>query len=234
VSELIKIFIAGITLGNGPCLFICLPIVLPYIIASSKPRGQNHQEKSEQKKGYIFALKLTLLFSISRLISYSILGFLSVLFFKFVSNLAGGQNFYLKTFLGILIILAGVIYLLDIKKNFIFQSPACSYLHKKILEKQNLNIFLFGLLIGFSPCGPLSAILAYIAAMSENPLSGLIAGFSFGLGTLMTPLIPLGVFTGFVADKLKKYSGVFTVLRFLSAIILIYFGINLVFLTKNL
>ena len=234
MSELIKIFIAGITLGNGPCLFICLPIVLPYILASSKPRGQNQQKEPEQKKGYISALKLTLLFSISRLISYSILGFLSVLFFRFVSNLAGGQNFYLKTILGILIILAGVIYLLDIKKNFILQSSACSYLHKKILEKQNLNIFLFGFLIGFSPCGPLSAILAYIAAMAKNSISGLIAGFSFGLGTLITPLVPLGVFTGFVADKLKKYSGAFTVLRILSAIILIYFGINLVFLTKNL
>ncbi len=218
INDLIKIFLAGITLGNGPCLFICLPIVLPYIIASSKPQG---------KLTTLFGLKLTLLFSVSRLISYSLLGFLSVSFYRFIQNIVGLKDNYLQFILGVLIILIGFFYLIGEKLTLL--NPVCNFFQKTIINHSNINIFLFSFLIGFSPCAPLIAILTYIAAMAKNSLSGLIAGFSFGLGTLITPLIPAGVFTGFIVDKIKTNSSLVFILRIFSAILLIYFGFRLIF-----
>ncbi|MDI6758164.1 MAG: sulfite exporter TauE/SafE family protein [Candidatus Omnitrophota bacterium] len=220
MNELIKIFIAGITLGNGPCLFICIPIILPYI-------GGLPQVDARAPTWKI-ALRFTAIFSISRLFAYSLLGFLSVVFYRFVFGLIGSKGIYLQLILGILIILIGLFYLLNINQNFILSNPFCNFLRAEIVRKSKFNMMLFGLLIGFSPCTPLLAILTYIAATTKDSLWGLLAGFSFGLGTLITPLIPLGTLIGFVVDKIKKSSVVFIIARIISAIILIYFGIRLI------
>jgi cytochrome c biogenesis protein CcdA len=220
MNELIKIFIAGITLGNGPCLFICLPLILPYI--GGLP--QLGSESASWKTG----LKLTAIFSISRLFAYSLLGFLSVVFYRFVFGLIGSKGIYLQLILGILIILLGLFYLLNINQSFIQSNPLCSFLRAKVVGKSKLNMVLFGLLVGFSPCAPLLAILTYIAATAKDSLWGLLGGFSFGLGTLVTPLIPLGTLAGFIVDKIRKSSAVFMTVRFLSAAILIYFGVRLI------
>ena len=219
MNEFIKIFIAGITLGNGPCLFICIPIILPYI--GGLP------QLGAGPPGWKTGLKLTAIFSISRLFAYSLLGFLSVVFYRFIFGLIGSKGIYLQLILGILIILTGIFYLLSINKSFILLNPLCSFLHKKIVEKSKFNMILFGLLIGFSPCAPLLAVLTYIAATAKDSLWGLLAGFSFGLGTFITPLIPLGTLAGLIVDKTKKHSGVLMAARVLSAAILIYFGVRL-------
>ncbi|MFN3966350.1 MAG: sulfite exporter TauE/SafE family protein [Endomicrobiia bacterium] len=219
ISEYIKLFIAGITLGNGPCLFICLPIVLPYIVTSFKPQGKNNPSP-------FYGFNLILLFSFSRLFSYSILGFFSVSFYKFIQTTVVSTQNYLQLILGILIVFIGVFYLISEKISL--ANPVCSFIQKKFVNKNKLNMLLFGLLIGLSPCAPLLAILAYIAAMAKNSLTGLIAGFSFGLGTLITPLIPVSTFAGFITDNLKKNPVLFTLVRVLSAFLLIYFGFRLI------
>jgi cytochrome c biogenesis protein CcdA len=220
MNELTKIFIAGITLGNGPCLFICLPLILPYV-------GGLPQLVSESA-GWKTGLKLTAIFSISRLFAYSLLGFLSVVFYRFVFGLIGSKGIHLQLILGILIILLGLFYLFNINQNFILSNPLCNFLRAELVRKSKFNMLLFGLLVGFSPCAPLLAILTYIAATAKNSLWGLLGGFSFGLGTLITPLIPLGTLAGFIVDKIRKSSAVLMTVRFLSAAILIYFGVRLI------
>lgn len=220
MDELIKIFIAGITLGNGPCLFICIPIILPYIGGCL--------ELGVEPPAWKTGLKLTAIFSISRLFAYSLLGFLSVVFYRFVFGLLGSKGIYLHLILGILIILIGLFYLLNINQNLVLSNPLCALLRAKVVGKSKFNMILFGLLIGFSPCAPLLAILTYIAATAKDSLWGLLGGFSFGLGTLVTPLIPLGTLAGFIIDKIKKFPRAILTIRVLSAAILIYFGIRLI------
>ena len=220
MEELIKIFLAGVTLGNGPCLFICVPLILPYI-------GGLPQLGAEPC-GWKTGLKLTLIFSVSRLFAYSFLGFISVLFYRFVFGLIGEKGAYLQFALGVLIAIMGLFYLLNINQKLILSNPLCSFLRAKIVEKSRLNMVLFGLLVGFSPCAPLLAVLAYIAAIANDPLWGLLGGFSFGLGTLITPLIPLGAMAGLIVDKMRKSPILLAGVRFLSAAILIYFGARLI------
>lgn len=99
---------------------------------------------------------------------------------------------------------------------------------RQIVKRSKTNMVILGLLIGLSPCGPLLSILTYIAGMMENPLYGLIAGFLFGLATSLIALIPLGVAAGFAIDKIKNRWLLILMVRILSAVILIYFGIQLV------
>jgi sulfite exporter TauE/SafE len=225
MDEFIKIFIAGVTLGNGPCLFICTPIILPYI--GGLP------QLGVGPPGWKTGLKLTAIFSISRLFAYSLLGFLSVVFYGFVFGLIGAKGRYLQLILGILVILIGLFYLLDIKQSFIVSNPLCTFLRTKVLGKSKFNMLLFGLLVGFSPCAPLLAVLTYIAATAKDSLQGFLGGFSFGLGTLVTPLIPLGTLTGFIVDKIRKSSTVLITVRFLSTAMLIYFGARLMHYINN-
>ena len=219
MDEFIKIFIAGITLGNGPCLFTCMPIVLPYISGLPQQGGG--------APGWKTGLKLTAIFSISRLFAYALLGFIAVIFYRFIFGLIGPQSIYLQLILGIFIILIGLFYLFNINQKFILSNPLCKFLHVKIIGKSKFNMVFLGLLVGFFPCAPLLAILTYIAATAKNPFWGFLAGFSFGLGTLATPLIPLGTLAGLIVDKIKKYPVALMAIRLLSAAILIYFGIRL-------
>ncbi|MDD5282232.1 MAG: sulfite exporter TauE/SafE family protein [Candidatus Omnitrophica bacterium] len=214
----IEIFISGLILGNGPCLFICIPLVLPYIAGSAQASGA-----PVWKSG----IKLALVFSLSRLLAYSMLGFFSVIFYKFVFGVIGTKGVYLQVLLGILIIIIGLFHLLNIK-NLSLSNPLCKFLSLRFTERHKFNMFLFGILAGFSACPPLLAVLTYIAATARNPFWGLLGGFAFGLGTIITPLIPLGALAGFIIDKIKKFPYVFTIVRGISAAILIYFGLRLV------
>ena len=211
IRELIKFFAAGFSLANGPCLLICLPIMLPYILAKG----------TDWKSG----LKLGVVFSVSRMFAYSVLGLLAVLAFRTAIKLLGPEQEMIKMLLGVVVILIGLAYLLGKELN-----PLCKYLYRWTVEKSSLSIITVGLLIGFSPCMPLMGILTYIAATSENIFTGFLSGLSFGFGTIFSPVIPLGVFSGFLSRWIRKpeQSGkrpvLFIVLRIVSGLILLYFG----------
>lgn len=220
INRLIEVFIAGLMLGNGPCLFFCIPIIIPFI--SGLP------ELDSGVCGWKMGLKLASIFSISRLFAYSLLGFLVVVTYKSVFAVLDSKAVYLYLILGILIIIIGMFYLLNIYQHFSLFNLLCKFIHTMIAKNSKFPIVLSGLLIGFSPCLPLLSTLTYIAATAEAPIWGFIGGFSFGLGTLITPLIPFGTFAGFVVDKIKKYRAPLLIIRFLSGAILIYFGTRLV------
>ncbi|MFH2070206.1 MAG: sulfite exporter TauE/SafE family protein [Elusimicrobiota bacterium] len=214
IRELLKFFVAGFSLANGPCLLICLPVILPYIVAKG----------SDWKSG----LRLAVVFSLSRVIAYSVLGLIAALAYRSAMKLVGPQQFWTKTLLGIIVLLIGIAYLLGKDLN-----PFCKYLHRWTVEKSSLSIITMGLLIGFSPCMPLLGILTYIAATSENTFTGFLSGLSFGLGTIFSPVIPLGIFSGIVSrwsylsGQPGKRPVLFIVLRIVSGLILVYFGVQL-------
>jgi len=218
--ELLRIFLAGVILGNGPCLFICIPLVLPYIAGLPQPGSDGPFWKA--------GLKLGIIFSSFRLLAYSILGFAFASFYKYVFGIIGSNGLYLGLILGILVTVTGLFYLVSINQRFTLSNPLCGFLRARITQRPKFNMALFGLLVGFSPCPPLLAILTYIAATSKEPFWGLLAGFSFGLGTLFTPLIPLGAVSGFIVDKIRKSRVFLLVIRALSGAILVYFGLRLI------
>lgn len=221
MEELLKIFFAGIAMGNGPCLFFCMPIIIPLIMALP--------EQGDSSVGWKTGLKFAVIFSVSRLFAYSLLGFMSVVLYRFVFGVIGTRGVYLKLVLGVLIILLGALYLLNIGRGFVMSSPLCGILRAKMEKRSRYSLVLFGLLVGFSPCAPLLAVLTYIAATAKDPMWGLFGGFFFGLGTVITPLIPLGTLAGFMVDRLKRSPRSLMVVRGISAAILIYFGIRLIF-----
>ncbi len=224
MSDFLQIFFAGIILANGPCLFICIPVVIPSIGGFSWLETES--------SGWKMGLKFVLIFSFFRLTAYSLLGFLSVVFYQFVFGVIAPRGLHLQLILGFFIVGLGLVYCLNnlFRKSrvgnpiYSFCSLACQKLNKKTLW----GMALLGLLIGFSPCPPLLAVLTYIAASAPNPLWGLFAGLIFGLGTIITPLIPLGVFAGFFVDKVRKNPKIHLWVKLMSGIILIYFGAKLI------
>ncbi len=218
MADLIKIFIAGFTLANGPCLFFCVPVIIPYI--ATMPDGE--KTSSGWKKG----LKLVLIFSFFRLLAYSMLGFFSVVAYQFVFRFIAPGSRYLQIVLGIIIVAVGATFLL--KQNVLSSNKLCKKIHEQTGKRSGFNMALLGLLVGFSPCPPLLATLTYIAATAQNPVAGTVSGFSFGLGTLITPLIPLGTTAGYLVDKMKSTPMALLTIRLISAGILTYFGIRLI------
>ncbi len=218
MADLIKIFFAGLTLANGPCLFFCVPVILPYIATMS--------EDNKGVPGWLKGLKLILIFSFFRLTAYSLLGFFSVTAYRFVFGFITPVGVYLQIILGIGIAVTGILYLLKNKPGK--KSSLCTKMHEKAGKVSGFNMALFGLLVGFSPCPPLLATLTYIAATAQNPVSGLFSGMVFGVGTLITPLIPLGATAGHIIEKMKSTPMALFTLRLISAVILISLGFKLI------
>lgn len=207
-------------MGNGPCLLICAPIVLSYVGGASQNDGSSPGWKS--------GLQLVIVFSLARLFACSLLGFFSVIFYRFVFDIIAGKGAYLQQALGVLIVLTGIAYFIDTSRGLLPPNPLCGFLRAKMAKNTGRGAVLFGLLIGFSPCAPHLAVLTFIAATAKDPLWGLLGGFFFGLGTTITPLIPLGAMTGLLTDKAKMSPGALMAARVISSAVLIYFGVRLI------
>ena len=221
MAEMVKIFLAGLVLANGPCLFICVPVILPCI--SGLPY------LGTEVPGWKTGLRFAVIFSAARLAAYGFLGGVSVVFYRFVFAFIAPRGAYVEFALGLLIMGVGIFYFLNNPFRTDRARVPCGCLRMSLDGRSAWHMVLLGLLIGFSPCPPLLAMLTYISATFNDPWAGVGAGLVFGLGTLVTPLIPLSVFTGWLADKAKRFRGVRWTLRFLSAAVLIYFGSRLIF-----
>ncbi|MEW6556483.1 MAG: sulfite exporter TauE/SafE family protein [Elusimicrobiota bacterium] len=201
----VELFLAGLGFGFGPCFLFCAPVISSYIFA----KGLNHKE----------GLKWVIVFSIGRIAAYSILGLVAVAFV----NTVGIQKNIFKQTAGILIILLLPLYEFG-KENIKF----CSFIHRYFNNKTQTGSLLLGLFIGLTPCIPLIGILTYIACKSANIFYGFLNGLVFGLGTLFSPLILLGIFSGLLANLALKLGKLYLVFKLIANIILVYFGIKLI------
>lgn len=88
---------------------------------------------------------------------------------------------------------------------------------------------MMGLIFGFLPCMPLLAILSYIGLISKAWFHSLLYVFSFGLGTFLSPLIPLIILTGFMPKfVLSRQAAYARILRFICGLIILFLGTQLV------
>lgn len=211
MEEHTVLFFTGLTMGVGPCLAFCGPILFPYIAGS--------------KRSWRGGLKDILIFSASRVVIYAILGLLASNIGYFLTELISSPKFNLIKYLGagIFVLLLGIIMILGRTKFFF-----CRLLHRETIERSTKSMILLGILIGVSPCLPLLGALATIAGLAKGPLVGAFWGFSFGLGTAISPLIILALVAGGLGKLLSLKPILHQVASRLCGCFLVYFGIRLI------
>lgn len=201
-ENLLFLFLTGIVFGSGPCLVSCAPLLMSYTALFKK------SIKDSAVSYFVFSL--------TRLISYCLLGALCGIFSGILNSTA------FSNYLDIISILLGV-FILVIGISTLFPGWAlyrrfCSIFHKGNIK----NVGLLGFLIGFSPCLPLFGILNYIIIISHNWLNAVIFAFAFGLGTVISPLLLLAIFSGKLAGYFSQNRRINLAIRIGCACLLIF------------
>jgi sulfite exporter TauE/SafE len=190
--DIVNALILGFSYGIGPCTISCAPLIVPLIMSTANNR----------KEGII----LSIIFSLGRVISYILLGF-------FAGLLASGVDIYLpKKYLGVFFVLVGAAVFFNIKGKCILKT------RWKITS--NFMALITGIVFGAAPCPPLVGLLG-LAIISKSAWIGALMGLVFGLGTIISPLIILGLFSGWFA-KQKEFR---KVIPYVSGIFLVLLGI---------
>lgn len=207
----LQLFVIGLTFSlSGPCLFICVPILLTFIAGS----------KENSKSG----LLETLSFLFARVFAYTILGLLAGSSAKLLNQFFfhSSLGFYLRISISLFICLLGLLIVLGKMPIFNF----CQAPRAHLVERGTKSMFLLGFLLGFSPCPPLIALLGEVVLISQNAFQGAFYAASFGLGTLVSPLLVLGPLAGYLPSKLKPSPKSFTLFRILCGLLLLGLGIQ--------
>ena len=197
--DIINALILGFTYGLGPCTISCAPLIVPFIMSTANSR----------KEGII----LSIVFSIGRVISYITLGFLA-------GFMGRNLDFYLpQRYLGIFFILLGVAVFFNIHGKCIMKS--------RFKITSNSMALITGIVYGAGPCPPLIALLG-LAVLSQSAWIGALMGLVFGLGTIISPLIILGLFSGWFA-KQKEFK---QVIPYVSGVFLALLGLGYLLFSK--
>ncbi len=192
IEYLIEALALGFMYGLGPCTLSCAPLIVPLIMSTAK----------NKKQGITYSL----IFSLGRIISYTILGFLAGLLGYTVNAIVT------KKMLGLLIIVLGILLFFKIEKKCICKS--------KIKINGPIMALGAGIAYGFGPCPPLIALLGVIV-LSGSAITGALMAIVFGIGTTVSPLIVLGFLSAWFGNK----EGIKEVVPYVSGIFLIIIGI---------
>lgn len=210
-ENLLFLFISGLVLGSGPCIGFCAPILAGYVAAY----------KTSFKKAAVSYL----VFSAAKLLSYVIIGALCAIFANILNSVFFEKYIYgISIILGVFVLFIGLSILLP--KQALF-GRYCSFLHTGHIK----NVGVLGFLAGFSPCLPFLGILNYIIMVSNSPIQPIMYTFAFGLGTAISPILLLVAFSGKLAGDFSKYKLWGTIIKFISAFVLLFFGAKIILQT---
>lgn len=173
---LISLFLSGIILGSSVCTVSCGWIFLPFVL----------EQKQNIKKG----LSKFFLFHAGKIVSYTAIGGLIgystaiVSSFKYsrISLFTGAGFFF---FLGIL--------------NFLMPEKFLTGLRGKLA-------CFSGFITALVPCGALAGVFVYIGYVANNFLQGALAGFVFGTGNMINPLILITIFSPACSRWIEKFA----------------------------
>lgn len=209
-NVMISLFLLGLSFGSGPCLASCGPLLLTYIIGTKKntPEG----------------LVSYFIFSIARILAYFIFGVMIFYLGSFLTRrLLEDSARYIYILGGVFIIGVGTLMVLGKR----METGFCRFLEKNILEKDKKSIFAFGFIIGLLPCAPLLALFSYLGLISKSWIDAVIYLLFFGAGTLISPLLALVIFAGFLPRFFKSINAG-RALNFICGLIIIFLGIQLI------
>jgi len=186
----ITFLLLGLALGIGPCMASCGPLLLSYIAGTGKTVSRG--------------LFTYLIFSISRMAAYAVLGVLIHLFGEIVTQrFAGLVGKYLYLAGGIFILFIGVLMMFRQEKK----DGLCAKIQNVFLKKDAKTVGLWGIIIGLLPCAPLVSVLSYIGLVARSWPQSIFYSLAFGLGTMLSPLLLLcgaaGVLQKFLHDHLR-------------------------------
>jgi sulfite exporter TauE/SafE len=177
MNLILESFILGLIYGIGPCTMSCAPVLLPIVMSSSK--------------NTLDGLKQSVIFSLGRILVYSLLGMLMGGVGK-ILNISVPQ-----WVMGAFMIVLGI---------FLFFNFQKKCLMSKIKFTGTKMAFVAGIMMGLSPCAPLVGALGLSISTKSIILGGLIA-LSFGFGTLLSPILLVGVVGG-KWSSLKEFASV--------------------------
>jgi sulfite exporter TauE/SafE len=211
-------FLTGLFLGYGPCLLSCGPLLVSYIAAA----------KENGPKG----LTTYIIFSATRVFVYFVFGILVGLFgewilHRFFESFALSVIFFL---FGVFLLILGAILMSE--KTPI--AKKCDVFFHRYMEPKGIkNVIIFGLIVSFSPCVPLLAVLGYIALLSDTWIKGAAYMTAFGLGTVVSPLIILSITAGWVANILSRHEKIMRIVRLFCGLVICSLGINLILISMK-
>lgn len=209
IRVIFGLFMLGLSFGSGPCLYSCGPVLISYIIG-------RHKNISASLLTYI-------VFSLARVLVYVGLGVAVFFMGKFaVENLAGSFSRYIFWLGGSFILLLGITTVLG--KDI--QAGICRLLYAK---GDNKNTAILGLVIGLLPCAPLLVMFSYIGFVSKTWMHSGLYSLSFGLGTIVSPLLLAAVVAGLIPDFLMRrkqlYARLFSVI---CGLVMVFLGLYLI------
>ena len=188
ISKLAFFFVQGILIGSGPCFLTCAPLVLPLIAGT--------------KRGWRDGLSAVLVFGLARVSIYTLMaglvGYIGADLF---------QMFYSQTW-ALAIRLAAALFIILIGGLMLagrqFSNPLCVFLKRQTLKHKYKSLIVLGLIVALAPCLPLIAVLTEIMFAAEKFYQGWLYGLSFGLGTLISPLLILGTLLPDLSAKFPR------------------------------
>jgi len=95
------------------------------------------------------------------------------------------------------------------------------------LKKDAKTIIIFGLIIGMIPCLPFMSLLSYIGLVSRTWFDTLRYSLAFGVGTIISPLFILTMFTGFIPRIMGK-NKFYIIFNSVCGLILSFLGLRLI------
>ncbi|MCD6172700.1 MAG: sulfite exporter TauE/SafE family protein [Sulfurimonas sp.] len=200
----------------GHCIGMCGGIVVAYSTIKIDPNNS----KVSQALSH-------LLYSLGRVLTYSILGAIFGALGGVVVY-SNNANAYLLIFAGVVMILAGLslmgkIKFLTLIEHSFSSSPLYKNSFKKVLNsKSNLSFFILGMLNGLLPCG-FVYFFAITAASTASPFYGAMVMAIFGLST-----IPAMFGLGFLTS-LTTATGFRNMMMSLSSIAVILYGVYTIY-----
>lgn len=207
-------FFSGFVGGFAHCIFMCSPI-----ISSLKNVSLNFQ-------------LIQIFYHFGRIFTYGFLGLIvgyTGSFVNTIGSIFGIQNL-VRVSIGLFLILKGleILNLFSLKKLFYFFywiETKGFHFSKILIYFKDLHslwkYFLYGIVLGFLPCG-LSYTALITASSTLHPLKGFLFMFLFGLGNI--PALWLMVnFYDFFIKKIHKF------LYYILGFVFIFFGVYFVY-----
>lgn len=211
LSKMFLFFSYGVVFGCGPCLAGCAPVLAFYSAAASR--------------SVVSSIAGYLCFSAARIASYCVFG--AAVFFigrHALEQLPSGALSFLKAAGSIMVVFVGAVLFFRTVTGRGRLSECCA----RLGSHERRNAFLLGAAMAFLPCLPLLSVLGIAASSASSLPSALALMFSFGIGTAVSPLVAVSIFSGLARRMLTACpAGYLKAFNYTVSAALVFWGVRI-------